>query len=180
MATLFIFAGLPATGKTTLSRWLAKHLKTAYIRIDTIEQAIKDLCGLQVQGEGYSLSYRIAADNLRLGVNVVVDSCNPLELTRDEWEQVAKNTGAAFVNIETICSDAREHRQRVETRTCDIPGLLLPAWQDVESREYHDWSRPRIVIDTAGRSESECADELLVALSKLSLLPIRIADQTGA
>ena len=27
---------------------------------------------------------RIAADNLRLGISVVADSCNPIELTRDE------------------------------------------------------------------------------------------------
>lgn len=52
------------------------------MRIDTVEQAIRDLCDFNVEGEGYRLSYRIAADNLKLGISVVADSCNPIDLTR--------------------------------------------------------------------------------------------------
>ena len=88
MATLFIFAGLPGAGKTTLAQCLARGIKAAYLRIDTIEQGLRDICGFAVQGEGYWLSYRIAEDNLRLGIDVVADSCNPIELTRREWQQV--------------------------------------------------------------------------------------------
>src|SRR5262249_50428078 len=123
MATLYVFAGLPGVGKTSLARSLAQHLHAAHIRIDTIEQALKDLYSVQVQGEGYGLSYRIAADILQSGTDVVADSCNPIELTRRAWEQVATDTGAAFVNIEARCSDGREHRRRVETRVSDVPGL---------------------------------------------------------
>jgi len=42
MPKLFIFSGLPGTGKTTLSRQLAQHVGAAYLRIDTIEQALRD------------------------------------------------------------------------------------------------------------------------------------------
>ena len=164
MATLFIFAGLPGTGKTTLSQRLAQRIKAVYLRIDTIEQGLRDLCDLQVDGHGYRLTYRIAADNLRLGMNVVADSCNPLELTRREWEQVALDAGSTFTNIEVVCSDSREHRQRVESRTSNVSGLKLPTWRDVENREYHGWSKDRIVIDTAGRPESDCIDALWLAL----------------
>ena len=65
--TLFIFSGLPASGKTTLAQQLAAELKAVHLRIDTIEQAIRDLCDFQVEGEGYRLAHRVAADNLRLG-----------------------------------------------------------------------------------------------------------------
>lgn len=75
--TLYIFSGLPATGKSTLAELLARRLGAAYVRIDTIEQALRDLCSVDVQGEGYRLAYRVAADNLRLGISVVADSCNP-------------------------------------------------------------------------------------------------------
>ena len=50
--TLFIFSGLPATGKTTLARYLAAEMMAVYLRIDTIEQSMRDLCKTQVEGEG--------------------------------------------------------------------------------------------------------------------------------
>ncbi len=87
MAKLFIFPGLPGTGKTTLSKRLAQRINAVHLRIDTLEQGLRDLCGVKVEGGGYRLAYRIAADNLRLGIDVIADSCNPSELTRREWEQ---------------------------------------------------------------------------------------------
>ena len=84
MPKLFIFSGLPGTGKTTLSQRLAQHTGAVHLRIDTIEQALRDLCKLDVQAEGYGLAYRVASDNLRLGLHVVADSCNPIDLTRQE------------------------------------------------------------------------------------------------
>jgi predicted kinase len=164
MAHLYIFAGLPGTGKTSLSLRLAQRIKSVHLRIDTIEQGLRDLCGIQVEGEGYRLAYRIAADNLRLGNDVIADSCNPWELTRREWEQVAHDESSSFTNIEIVCSDSQEHRQRVEGRDSSVPGLKLPAWRDVEEREYHNWSIDRIVIDTAGQSESDCFKKLISAL----------------
>jgi predicted kinase len=164
---LYIFAGLPGSGKSTLSQQLARRVNAVYLRIDTIEQALRDLCAIDVQGEGYRLAYRIAADNLQLGISVVADSCNPIELTRREWEQVALAARARYVNIEVVCADGREHRRRVETRASAVPGLHQPTWHDVESREYHAWSVDRIVVDTAGRSEGTSVAELLQQLARV-------------
>lgn len=159
--TLFIFSGLPATGKTTLARALSASLGITYLRIDTIEQALRDLCHVQVEGEGYRLAYRVAADHLRLGLSVIADSCNPVELTRREWEAVATSNNARFVNIEVVCSDQTEHRQRVEGRSTDIETLQLPTWQDVMNRDYEPWSKERLTIDTAGKAIKESVSALL-------------------
>lgn len=159
-ACLLIFSGLPASGKSTLAKAAARELGAMYLRIDTIEQALRDLCDVDVEGEGYRLAYRVASDNLRLGTSVVSDSCNPIELTRDEWESVATDTGSAFVNIEVHCSDQAEHRRRVESRTTEVAGLQLPTWREVQRRRYDEWKRERLVIDTAGRSVAESEDEL--------------------
>jgi predicted kinase len=164
---LYIFSGLPGSGKTTLSQIVAQRVKAVYLRIDTIEQALRELCSVDVQDEGYRFSYRIAADNLRVGMSVVADSCNPIELTRRAWERVALEAQADYVNIEVMCADAREHRLRVETRLSTVAGLRLPTWSDVENRQYHDWTVDRIVIDTANRSEMTCVEDLLSALSRL-------------
>ena len=161
---LYIFSGLPASGKTTLSKLLAVRLGAVHVRIDTIEQALRDLCGIKVEGEGYRLAYRIAADNLRLGLSVIADSCNPISLTRHEWEEVARAEGVAFVNIEVICSDAEEHRRRVEGREPTIPTLRLPAWADVLRREYEPWDGSQISVDTAGRTIEAAFSQLCLAL----------------
>ncbi|HRF61108.1 MAG TPA: AAA family ATPase [Fimbriimonadaceae bacterium] len=164
-AKLYIFAGLPGSGKTTLARLLAQRTGGAHLRIDTIEQALRDLCSVDVQGEGYRLAYRIAEDILNVGVGAVADSCNPIELTRREWEATARRARSPYVNIEVICSDPRQHRERVETRTSTIPGHRLPTWSEVETREYHAWTVARIVIDTAGKTPGECIEELLSQVS---------------
>jgi len=161
---LYLFSGLPGSGKSTLAQKIAERLRAVYLRIDTLEQGLRDLCSLDVQAEGYRLAYRIAADNLRLGLSVVVDCCNPIGLTRREWEQVALSARVAYANIEIVCSDRDEHRRRVETRPSEVSGLSLPSWEEVENREYHDWTQPRIRIDTAGRTEEECVRQLLAEL----------------
>lgn len=166
-AILYIFSGLPGSGKSSLAQDLSSQFNCAYIRIDTIEQAIRDLCNFKVEGEGYRLAYRIASDNLKGGISVIADSCNPIELTRTEWQEVAINAGTKFINIEVICSDKAEHRKRVENRSPTIPGLKLPTWEEIEQREYHTWKSDRIMLDTAGKTQSESLQELILSIEEL-------------
>lgn len=166
--SLYAFSGLPATGKTTLSRLLASRVNAVYLRIDTVERALRDLCGIAVEGEGYGLTYRVASDNLRLGMSVVADCCNPIELTRGEWEAVARDAQARCINIEVICSDAQEHRRRVETRKPGETGSVQLTWEAVVRREYHPWTSERIIVDTAGKTENESFEELLSRLNSLA------------
>ena len=135
-----------------------------YLRIDSIEQAVRDAGGPVEGPEGYVVAYRIAADNLRLGSAVVADSVNPLTITRAAWREVASQAGVAFVEIEVICSDAGEHRTRVESRTSDIAGLRLPTWEQVRARTYDPWDTAPLVIDTSGRTQNQSFAALWQAL----------------
>lgn len=160
--TLIIFSGLPGSGKSTLASLLANHLKATYVRIDTVEQGLKDVCSIsQVEGMGYRLSYRIAQDNLKVGNIVIADSVNPWTLTRDEWNKVATDAGAKHINVEVSCSDQKELRQRIESRVANIRGLKLPTWEEVIARDYHPWTSECLHIDTAGKSIEKAFEDLL-------------------
>lgn len=161
---LYIFGGLPGTGKSELSQRFAREQKAVHLRIDTIEQGLRD-SGRPVTGsEGYEIAYRIAADNLRLGLTVVADSVNPLQITRSAWRAVAIGAGTRFFEIEVVCSNSAEHRDRIEARTSDISGLRLPTWAEVLNRDYAPWDTDHLIIDTAGQTVEQSGEALRLAL----------------
>jgi predicted kinase len=159
-AMLIVLSGLPGTGKTTIARKLANELVAVYLRIDSIEQSIRD-AGKTVEGEGYSVAHAVAKDNLRLGRIVIADCVNPWPLTRREWRAVADRAGVRALDVEIVCSDPGEHRRRVEARVADITGHRLPTWQEVVERDYRPWDVERIVIDTARLSVEDSVRSIL-------------------
>jgi len=145
---LLILSGLPGTGKTTIAREVARQIAAVHVRIDSIEQALRN-AGVRVEAEGYRVGYAVAEDNLRLGRLVIADSVNPWPLTREAWRSVARRAAVPHVDVEIVCSDPAVHRARVEGRIADIPGHVLPAWEDVVRRDYRPWEGERLEIDTA-------------------------------
>lgn len=162
---LIIFSGLPGSGKSTLASRLSFHLNATYLRIDTIEQGLRDICGIiEIGGQGYHLAHRIAQENLRLGRTVISDSVNPWPLTRMEWNNVAKVIGVPYLNIEITCSNKGEHQSRIESRISTVQGLKPVTWQDVVERDYRPWNEDRIQIDTGGKSIDESFAILLASV----------------
>lgn len=159
-------AGLPASGKTTIARGLARAIGAVHLRIDTIEQAIvRAGAGSHPLGPvGYVIGYALAEDYLRQGLDVVADSVNPLAITREAWRGVARAGSGEYVEVEVICSDLAEHRRRASLRASDIPGFQLPAWLDIVRREYEPWDREHVIVDTAAASAAECVTQLLSLL----------------
>ncbi|WP_144172319.1 AAA family ATPase [Pseudomonas sp. Kh13] len=148
---LIVFSGLPGTGKTTIAKGLVDTMGALYLRIDTIEQAIRN-SGVLAQGvgrSGYMVANELALSNLDLGRTVVVDCVNPVIESRLAWSEIASRAGVRLMNIEVICSDKNEHQRRVETRLGDIPGLTPPTWQSVLAHEYEAWAEAPFTIDTA-------------------------------
>jgi len=161
---LYIFSGLPGVGKSTLASALAEHIGATYLRVDAIEQGLRDINQADIYDQGYQLAFRIAKDNLKLGLSVIGDSCNSVIESRKAWQQVAVDLGVRFIDIEVICSDNNEHQRRVETRHSSIPNLKLPTWKQVQEREYESWDRGIIRIDTAEKEIQQSIVDLFAAL----------------
>jgi len=162
---LIILSGLPGVGKTTIARELARATGAVHVRIDSIEQALRD-AGHEVEAEGYRVAYAVAEDNLRLDRTVIADCVNPWPLTRSDWRAVAHRAGVGAIDIEIVCPDLNEHRRRVESRKPDIPGHRLPAWTDVVERDYRPWNGERVVIDTARQDVEQSVRAILAAVSE--------------
>lgn len=149
-AVLVIVGGLPATGKTTVARRVALALRAAFLRIDTIETAIGRAEGRGgetndwEQPPGYLVGYDVAADQLRLGLDVVAESVNPVQTSRDAWRDAG----------------------RAEERVLDIAGLNRPTWAQITSREYQVWDREHLVVDTAVLGSDGAADLVLAAAAE--------------
>jgi|GEM_PF-470930 len=176
---LIVFGGLPGTGKTTIAQKLANKLAAIYIRIDSLEQAIvrAGISQTDMGPAGYFAGYAVAADNLRLGLTVIADSVNSLSLTRDAWNNVALEAGVRIVEVELICTNTAEHRQRIDSRTADIPGHALPNWKGVLERQYESWNRDHIVVDTAIVSASDAVNRIIENLP--AMLP-PLYDEIGS
>ncbi len=163
MARLIVFGGLPGVGKSTLSKAVARALGGVYLRIDVIEQALRD-AALPVGTVGYDVANALAASNLRLGLTVVTDSRNPVAASRAAWRNTAAQCGASVIELEIICSDLMEHRRRLESRTPDIPGLPNPSWSRILHSDYEPWTTDRLIIDTASATPESAISTTLAAI----------------
>ena len=161
---LIAFGGLPGSGKSTVAAQLAADLGATYLRIDIIEQALRDGGMAEVGPAGYMVAYGLAESNLRLGRVVVVDSVNPLPITRAAYVAAAARAGRAVLQVECVCTDAAQHRRRVETRASDIPGLVLPDWAAVVARQYAPWPEADLTLDTARLSPAEAVAQILASM----------------
>lgn len=166
---LIILGGLPASGKTTMAMHLAGRLGAVHVRVDTIEQALRNsgMLADEVGPAGYVVAYGVAEDNLRLGRIVIADSVNAIEITRNAWRAVAVRCEVPAVEIEIVCSDGQEHRRRAEGRISDVQGLVKPAWDAICQRVYEEWRPTPFRLDTADDPPEVLVERLAAYLDSL-------------
>ncbi len=142
-----------------MARALADEVGATFLRIDTIEAAIvSTLMPFEENPVGYVAAAWVAEDQLRGGRSVVIDACNNIEAARNTWGDLARRSNVGLHWVEVICSDAVEHRRRVEARTPDWPGQANPTWTQVRARRWEPFTEPRILIDNIGSAAANVAD----------------------
>lgn len=161
---LIVFTGLPGTGKTSLARALSRSMPAMFVRIDAIEQALRNGGREMVGTDGYVVANAVASGNLALGHNVVADCVNPVAASRRMWFDTAAMQRAVLHEVWIVCSDETEHRRRVESRMADLPGHRLPIWREIESMAFEPAPLAH-VVDTAAADVSTLAVSLLRRLT---------------
>ncbi|CAL9102297.1 unnamed protein product [Musa textilis] len=168
--------GHPGTGKSTLARAISAALACPLLDKDDVRD-----CTLPVQnalsGTGvaaadllndlsYSVIWRLAATQLRLGLSVVVDSPLSRRAHLDRLVDLAHGAAAGVVVVECRPKDAAEWRRRLEARGAAAgsgeEGWHKPGtWDDLQRllegyqgcTDYDDGDVPRLVVDTTAADE---------------------------
>jgi len=162
MTLLVSLSGLPGVGKTTLAKALATKVKAVHLRVDSVEAALKNSV-LQInsaEDAGYLAIASVARDNLLLGLDVIADTVNPIEITRNLWAETAASGNAHILNVEVVCSDKALHQERVKGRESEFRGLVVPDWQQVSERIFERWEKDRLIVDTSDDEIEECVSKV--------------------
>jgi predicted kinase len=165
---LIVLSGLPGAGKSVVAEQLGRRIGAPVLSVDPIEAAIWR-CGIAPSDETGVAAYEVAAtlaeQQLRLGLTVVVDAVNSLEVAGGMWRRASARTGAQVRVIEVICSDV--HQARLASRIRNIDGFPEPTWDQVMARrtEWEEWPDDRLGLDGLDPLESnlECAVAFLHA-----------------
>ena len=134
---LVILSGLPGVGKSAVANELGRALHAPVISVDPIEAAIlrSGICQSPETGlAAYRVGATLAEHHLRLGLTVIADAANYLEVGRDLWRGAADAAGAEWRAVEVICSDEELHRRRLSVRRRGLEPYPEPTWESIQGR----------------------------------------------
>jgi predicted kinase len=166
---LIVIAGLPGSGKSTLANDLGRSLRCAVLGVDHVEAALWR-AGVGPQQPTHHAAYLVvealAAEQLSLGHDVIVDAVNGPEPARDLWRQLAGRLQCDLKFIAVQCGDDEVYQRRLGQRVRTIEGYPEPTWEGVLRRraEFPAWSDERLTVDSVNAQ----ADNLRLVLDYLS------------
>jgi predicted kinase len=154
MTTLVMLSGLPGVGKSALADELGPRLPAVVVSVDPIEAAMLRsglIKSFETGLAAYAVGAAVAEHQLSLGLSVIADAANDLEVGRDMWRTAAERGRADVRIIELVCSDEAEHRLRLQARKRDLDPYPEPTWEDVVRRRRETEAIPgdHLVLDTA-------------------------------
>ncbi len=166
---IILMAGLPASGKSTLAKALARKIRATVLRTDLVRKQLfeKPTYSREEKLLVYKVTFLIAEYLARAKVNVILDGTFYKRELRNKVYQIGKKTRTKVFVVE-CCAPEAVIKERMERRK--LRGSLSDADFEVYkkiSREFEPIQRPHIIVDSS-RSIKENVSEVLRRISKKS------------
>jgi predicted kinase len=157
---LIVLAGLPAAGKSAFAADLGRALNCAVLGVDQAEAAMWR-AGVSPSGPTHHAAYlavgALAAEQVALGHDVIVDAVNGPEMARAQWRELAGRLQVELKFIVVECGDDKIYRDRLAHRTKNIDGFPAgPTWPGLLQRRaaFPPWTDERLTLDSVHSRET--------------------------
>ncbi|MCL4458512.1 MAG: AAA family ATPase [Chloroflexi bacterium] len=151
---LILISGLPGTGKSHLSREIARQMPCLIIETDFVRKLLFRHPGYTGPESRfvYQVSQVLMADLLAEGVNIIFDATNLLERKREALYHLAEQMKVNLVIVRTV-APPEVVRRRLQQRTAglseaDLSDADWPVYERFQEREERI-VRSHLVIDTS-------------------------------
>lgn len=149
---LLLFSGLPATGKTTLAKKVAKKINAEILRTDVIrKEIIREPKYTDEEKEAvYKEMFSRAEKMISSGKTVILDANFYKEGQRTEAKKIAGRTGAKFFLIEVTCPEEKiRGRMKIRKKAEDASDAKEMEIYYKIKRVWEPITEPHIVVDTS-------------------------------
>lgn len=127
MTPVIVITGPPASGKTTLGKWLSQQLKWPYIGRDDIKETLFDALGWsdrewskKLGSASYELLYHYLLTHLAVSQPIIIESNFNPTFSTPQFQAYDRQFGICVLEIQCYAEHAllqQRYRQRVEAGT---------------------------------------------------------------
>lgn len=161
---VIIMMGLSGSGKTSVSQFLANHFKAVWVSSDIERQKLfkghKDIYSQAANRQVFAHMGALAKQLIKAGYPVILDSCALKKSERDQFRQIAKDTGCCCRLIHcraspNVLKHRINHRLMTENNASEATLDLVNSQQYwLESPEVSE-QQQLITLDTTQKDWSD-------------------------